>query len=505
MKKLLLLLFVLSFLACEENANKEFLDYEEVRLDLKALTKYLDQKSAYHHVTDFDYKEAFDKYLKKNEGKEFINKAEFGIYLDNILGEFGDRHAYAKGFELKDVKYLPFTLAPLNDNVLVLDNEKCDKEYYFWNINYPYLKEIDLKPIEYFALNGVPRDKHAPDNARFLRGLNELRDVSRIYTNLNLPLKDSILFTFTDVFQQKDTTFYVKMVERKERGRIWKEKIEAKYSKYKAEDYNNKKVCKKLFSIKDSVAYLHVPEMFTRKNVPGFFNYFNTFMKQIKNSSKALILDVRGNKGGYRDFTYDFAKYVIHPDSIYITNAARFKGAGALTDRQKIGIESRQLVAEEEMNEEEKLALEKFNQKFNPKYTFEDGIFGSYYYMVFNGKKTVNPDYYYDKPIYILCNEKSRSATSVLVAAFKGLPNITIVGEKIDGSSSVSPKIHLPHSRLELKISIMISYQKDGNLFDCVGTDPDIEINRDIDQVFWIRDTQLEKLKQIIKERNNDV
>lgn len=44
----------------------------------------------------------------------------------------------------------------------------------------------------------------------------------------------------------------------------------------------------------------------------------------------------------------------------------------------------------------------------------------------------------------------------------------------------------------------MVSFQKDGSILDGVGTAPDIVIKRDLDQLLWKRDTQLEEVKALI-------
>jgi hypothetical protein len=47
----------------------------------------------------------------------------------------------------------------------------------------------------------------------------------------------------------------------------------------------------------------------------------------------------------------------------------------------------------------------------------------------------------------------------------------------------------------------MLSFQKNGDLFDGVGTDPDIEIKRSIDQILSLEDHQLNVL--LTKIRTN--
>jgi len=96
--------------------------------------------------------------------------------------------------------------------------------------------------------------------------------------------------------------------------------------------------------------------------------------------------------------------------------------------------------------------------------------------------------------------ERVFSAASVFAGTFKGLPNVTIVGVTTDGSSGNSEDFYLPYSNLRVNISTMVSFQKDGRLFDGYGTDPDIVIERSLDQVLWKEDYQLKKLKEIILE-----
>ena len=45
---------------------------------------------------------------------------------------------------------------------------------------------------------------------------------------------------------------------------------------------------------------------------------------------------------------------------------------------------------------------------------------------------------------------------------------------------------------------MVVSFQKNGEILDGYGTKPDIKIERDLNQVLWLSDTQLEKLKELI-------
>ena len=80
------------------------------------------------------------------------------------------------------------------------------------------------------------------------------------------------------------------------------------------------------------------------------------------------------------------------------------------------------------------------------------------------------------------------------------LPNIKIVGVNTDGSSGNSERFELSNTEFRGKISTMVSFQKDGQILDGIGTKPDIIIERNLDQIFLKEDYQLNKLIEIIKQ-----
>ena len=45
----------------------------------------------------------------------------------------------------------------------------------------------------------------------------------------------------------------------------------------------------------------------------------------------------------------------------------------------------------------------------------------------------------------------------------------------------------------------MVSFQKNGKILDGIGTEPDIVIERSLDQIFMKEDYQLNRLLEIIK------
>ena len=108
----------------------------------------------------------------------------------------------------------------------------------------------------------------------------------------------------------------------------------------------------------------------------------------------------------------------------------------------------------------------------------------------------------YTKPVYILVNENSFSAASVFTSAFKSLPNVKIVGVTTDGSSGNSRVLHLKHSNTRVKVSTMLSFQRNGKTLDGNGTVPDILIPANEIQVLKGVDHQLNHLIMLINGTN---
>ena len=173
------------------------------------------------------------------------------------------------------------------------------------------------------------------------------------------------------------------------------------------------------------------------------------------------------------------------------------------TDKQLFGDEnsmgSRYLYSynSKQLSDKDRSAIDTFNINFKLKKTVANSKFSSPFYMVLHSGKDV-----YTKPIYILVNENSFSAATVFTSALKGLPNVKIVGETTDGSSGNSIKMNLKNSNISIKLSTMLSFQRNGKTLDGNGTLPDIHIPADEKQVLEGIDSQLLTLvKRIITSK----
>lgn len=495
-KTLITILFGL--FAINSQAQNNWLYKKQITEDIEFLTKTLNEKSSYVYLNGYDFNNDFESYLQSLGDSTRLE--DFGMFITNTLAKIGDRHSSAnriRGYDLNESLFLPFVYAPLNGKVIVL-NYKPSKELEILDPKFPYLKNIDGIYIRDFLQKTRPEDIKAPKETHFTFAVRDIRDIQKNYILLNKPLPKEIKLTLSDATFQNDTVLTVSVVDKSKRLRPWDEKFEVDYLFVKDEDYNQPDIIEQLFSVKENIAYIRIPEMVNKDEAPLFFDKVNSFMHAIQFNSEALIIDVRANGGGTRDLLYEFAKYLIHPDSTYIINATKQRGPLPLPKAYKKNLHSRFLFPLSELDNIEQKKATEFLKTFKPVYELDKNKYSEYYFGLLNGKKLAEQSFYYSTPVYILANEKTFSAASVFVSAFKGLPNIKIVGVTTDGSSGNSEWIDLPNSKLSGEISTMVSFQKDGKILDGYGTKPDIKIERDLNQVLWLSDTQLEKLKELI-------
>ena len=128
-------------------------------------------------------------------------------------------------------------------------------------------------------------------------------------------------------------------------------------------------------------------------------------------------------------------------------------------------------------DERDRKAIAKFKADFQPQWNPPTDEFSQWHYMVFS-KSVDDPQFDYQKPVIILKDEYCFSATDIFLGAFKGWPNVTLVGQASGGGSARSESFQLPKSRISITCASMASFQPDGKLYDTNGIEPDIVVLR---------------------------
>ncbi|MEM9836820.1 MAG: S41 family peptidase [Bacteroidota bacterium] len=501
MKNTSLYIILLLVFACQQQTNENAIASKDVQEDIAFLVAELSQKSSYVDLNGYDYRKDIEVFLQR-ANKAPLDTTDLGLFLTQTIGKIGDRHASVRGYDLADTLFLPYAVAPYGNEVVLLIPGTDQASYELAYPNYPLLKVIDGVPIKAFLSSILPEEIMAPQSAYHTRATRALRDIQLAYQLQGKEVPNPLPITLTDLTGSVDTSLQIELVTRKKRRINWDEKFYRKYFFLveEDEDYNKANIYTQLFTNTDNIAYIHLPKMVKEDEAPNLYAALDSFMQHPDTKrTEALIIDVRNNSGGGRGLIMKMASYVIHPDSIHVVNVAQQRAELPLNEDWKRQLHNRYLFAYDELNAAEQKAVTTFNASFRPQYTLDTTKYSEAYYCVLNGKKISRADHYYDRPVYVLANERSFSAASVLTGMFKGLPQVTIAGMNTDGSSGNSESFRLPNTDLKVKVSTLVSFQKDGRLFDGFGTAPDVVIERDLDQILWKRDSQLERLREIIK------
>ena len=404
--------------------------------DIKEFQQILEKRSSYLHLTDYNYKSAINSLKTRIEtSKKDVDINYLTYELAKILSEIGDRHSSVKNeaFVKEDQPIynlqLPFSIAPLNGKALALNRIEEEGVHKYFNADFPFVKSINNIPVNLMIDSLVYKSKKAPQEAKFNRGVSEIQQLGKLYFMNNLKLPQQIKIVFTN--GKTDKTECVQL--QNERFRYYSKLELNTYIKSKTIKEGNFKNISKL--LKGNIGYISLPEMYHFDEINGLEQYIDSTFSAFYNT-KALIIDVRFNPGGVRDLTQKFAGYIIPKSNTpWVANIAYLR-----TDEKDLihnSMTNRFLYtySSNEFNELDRKSIEVFSKNFITQNEFDISKFSNPHYMVL---KSGNKQYL--KPIYILVNERSFSAATVFASAFKGLPNVNIVGVTTDGSSGNSKK-----------------------------------------------------------------
>jgi C-terminal processing protease CtpA/Prc len=187
-----------------------------------------------------------------------------------------------------------------------------------------------------------------------------------------------------------------------------------------------------------------------------------------------LIVDVRDNNGGDRDallLLYSFLAAPDDPPRVFTAAAYRLHESHKASH---LAENHRMFRADAtEWSPRARQAVAEFARTFRPRWQPPAGQFSEWHYMAL--ERLPDRDvYHYDRPVMVLMNGKSFSATDVFLAGLKGMRNVLLVGTPSGGGSAFLQEVVLGATPLRLHIGSMASFQADGRLFDGNGVSPDV-------------------------------
>ena len=450
---------------------------EDFLADLDEFERRLLDQSSYLKRRGFDYTSALKEIRKSID--EDMQLPDFVCGLKKLVMQIGDCHAnVASNAWPGSGGFLPLRPAETSQGIAALainQNEPLDPKC-------PYLDSIDGLPLEEWravAARFVPRG--SPQLVR-RQSLDWLGYVSILRNELDLPANETVIVGL--------------------RSADGKNRQERRL-RLTAQGYAVAGVSLgKTRTLDGNFGYLRIPSM-DKRLVDPTVEHIKSFR-----DTNGLIIDVRHNGGGtyhLLDAVYPF--FVPGDAKPYVTNIAAYRLSPQFKE-DHIAYRPTYRADWNGWNREEITAIEQAARAFRPEWQPPNGEFSEWHYMVLsrdrNGQTAPreNTDYfYYDRPVVVLCDANSFSATDGFLSAFADLPQVTLVGESSGGGSGATRRFTLPNTGITVALSSMASFRANGKLFDGNGIEVDIPVKPSLEDYTAGTDSVVQQAITLLKRR----
>jgi hypothetical protein len=370
---------------------------------------------------------------------------EFDIELTKVLALFIDGHSLVAGGSFPD-GYLPFHMERIGDRHIAIRLDRSD----FFNPSYPYIIRVDGMTIDewYEELSVlIPKGSQSYVSHFSLRYLEFIR-FARSIVGIDDPDVVEVEFESRDGLSR-----VTDMIE-----------VDDEYPAYSQWPDTQSGF------LDGNIGYLRL----TRWLEEGALDEINQWMPQFA-STRGIIVDIRDNRGGSRNYLRELYPYFVSAsDAPRVANAAKYRLYSVFPHDYLAG----RLMYREDWHgwsEAERSAISKFMTMFQPQWVVPENDFSDWHFWVLS--KASRPDAYdYRGRIVFLMDKRCWSASDVVLAAVKGMRNITLIGEPSIGASGARIITTLQNSGLDLYLSSMASFQNTGELYETNGIMPDIHL-----------------------------
>jgi len=439
---------------------------EEIAADLNALQAEMEGRWAYLRATGVDYRSAIAALRERGAGG--MTHTEFGLEVLKIISMFVDGHATVSGIDYPP-GMLPFFIESAGDRFVAIQADRSA----FLDPDHPYISHVDERPLEEWLSAAAPFVSKASPQWTRRRSLNLLQRLQFVRDLMGLPSTDRVKVALASEDGSETREVDLPVASAGPRRGPWPATRSA--------------------VIDGNVGYLRLASM----NAAAV-NEVATWMPQFR-ETRGLIVDVRGNGGGSRDALRALFPYVMSEgDAPRVVNTAQYRlhadyGVGHLGGSRFMYRESWDGWAPEERD-----AIARFRDTFEPQWMPPEEEFSDWHYLVMS--RSMNPEaYVYGKPVIVLLDENSFSATDIFVSAFKGWHDVTLVGIPSGGGSARQVSVRLPASGLVTNLASMASFQWTGLLHDGNGTQPDVLVHPEAEYFLrGGRDNVLERALELL-------
>jgi hypothetical protein len=450
------------------DAGKAVLPAKKAQEDLDELEWHLANRFAYLGTKGVEYQVALDS-IRAALG-DGIPRGALALQVNQLLALFGDGYSSAL-LDLREdlpIGYLPFAVGEIaGGKVVAFDTEAGG----FVDLDHPVLKSLD----------GIELDKWL-DAAKSISGggspqaarracLENLKYLNDLRGRLALPPAEQVAVEVTTADGKQGRSVRMKLAGEPQRPPFPREAPGR--------------------TLEGNVGYLRIASM---TDDARFLKGLHDTMAAVR-GTVGLVIDVRNNGGASRDVLRELFPYFMTPDEKprVVNLAAHRLAEGEKVDEPEGFLQDRAMypVTSGALLPAEKDAAAALAQSFKPEWQPPAGQFSAWHYLVLSPRQG-GPYYHYDRPVVVLMNAGCSNATDVFLVAFKGRPQVTLMGGASGGSPGRGRTVRLANSRITVRLSSAASYRPDGKLLDGKGVEPDVEAWPDPTDVVGRTDTVLD-------------
>ena len=443
---------------------------DDLRADLDEFADRVLDQSSYLTRTGFDFRAAVkrqrDLISEETEVPEFLSE------LHKLLMNLGDCHSSVRSNDWpKRQGSLPFRPADTEHGLAALSINQDS----LLDPDAPYLHSIDgveidtwLAAASRFVASGSPQ---------FIRqrSLGWMTDAKLVRDELGLTNREIVEIKLRSADHQHVAT---------KRMRLTRQRVSVARL-----NFGRSRI------VGGNIGYLRLPVM-DEQVVDSAIDNIQAFR-----NTDGLVIDVRDNGGGTYEILMSIYGFFVAPDARpYITNIAAYRNSSRF-DADHIQYRPTYPQDWAGWNDVERDVISETIRQFKPAWNLPKEKFSDWHFMILSRKRndrrmTKRRDieyYFYDRPVIVLCNAASFSATDGFLSAFADLPNVKLLGEPSGGGSGARRRFTLPHTNATVSISSMASFRPNGKLFDGNGIEVDIESRARLEDFTDNQDTVLDQ------------
>jgi hypothetical protein len=368
-----------------------------------------------------------------------------GLELQKVIALGMDGHSGVDGYQLPGSRYLPFLLEPDGERVVALATDRAA----FLANGFPYLTHIDGKEIGTWCDAAAVIVVRGSAQYRRHRCLDVVANLDFVRGLLELTQRDTVTVTLAS---SDGTDLRVLALPTAP--------VRPKRSRWPGQESR---------LLEGNIGYLRLATMGRSASLQEIRDWMPRFR-----TTAGLIIDVRDNAGGDRHALQLIHSYLAAPGNPpRVFTAAAYRLHPKRPDDYLAENHRMYRADAVEWSESELRAVRQFAEGFTPEWKPPPGQFSDWHFMALN--RLNEPDlFHYDRPVIVLMNGRSFSATDIFLAGLKGMKGVTLLGTPSAGGSAYTQEVALGATPLRLRIGSMVSFQADGRLFDGHGVQPDV-------------------------------